>query len=215
MEQATQRPGGRGRDLDRFLTFLDAVVAIAITLLVLPLVDVAGQLQDGGSVQGLLRAHESDLLAFVISFVVIARQWFGQHAVVRGLVVQDTVTVRFLMGWLLMIVFLPFPTSLIATSGSDPVSKVLYLGTMFVASLMLAGASARIAARPEIRDTEEHPDPTVSVVTAGVFALTLGLSLAFPPVSYYPLLLLFLTDQCVRLWHRVRGGGPGPTPVGE
>jgi uncharacterized membrane protein len=30
------------RGLDRFVTFLDAVVAIAITLLVLPLVDVLG-----------------------------------------------------------------------------------------------------------------------------------------------------------------------------
>ena len=32
----------RERDFERFLTFVDAIVAIAITLLVLPLVDVAG-----------------------------------------------------------------------------------------------------------------------------------------------------------------------------
>ncbi len=35
---ASRRPE-RSRDLERFITFIDAIVAIAITLLVLPLVD--------------------------------------------------------------------------------------------------------------------------------------------------------------------------------
>lgn len=46
----------RARDLERVLTFVDAVVAIAMTLLVLPLVDVAGALTGGDSVTQLLRA---------------------------------------------------------------------------------------------------------------------------------------------------------------
>ena len=37
-------PSSRG--LDRLVTFADAVVAIAITLLVLPLVDIAGNVGD-------------------------------------------------------------------------------------------------------------------------------------------------------------------------
>src|SRR3954463_3214139 len=43
------------RGLDRFVTFLDAVVAIAITLLVLPLVDVLGGTCRPGSGQRVLR----------------------------------------------------------------------------------------------------------------------------------------------------------------
>ena len=69
--------GGRGqqpdqerdRGLDRFLTFVDAVVAIAITLLVLPLADLAPEVGDG-SVTDLLREHDNEILAFFLSFLV-------------------------------------------------------------------------------------------------------------------------------------------------
>jgi hypothetical protein len=37
----------RERDLERFLTFVDAIVAIAITLLVLPLVEVGAEIGEG------------------------------------------------------------------------------------------------------------------------------------------------------------------------
>ena len=62
----------RERDLDRFLTFVDAVVAIAITLLVLPLAEAAGEIGEG-SVGDLLRANEDKLLGFLLSFLVIAQ----------------------------------------------------------------------------------------------------------------------------------------------
>jgi uncharacterized membrane protein len=79
----------RERDLDRFLTFVDAVVAIAITLLVLPLAEVATEVGDG-SVGDLLRDKDDKLLALVLSFLVIAQLWMSQHHIVGGLVVQNT-----------------------------------------------------------------------------------------------------------------------------
>jgi uncharacterized membrane protein len=72
----------RHRDLDRLLTFVDAVVAIAITLLVLPLAEAGGEINEvgeGGAAE-LLRLHGDDLVGFALSFVVIARLWVGQHA---------------------------------------------------------------------------------------------------------------------------------------
>lgn len=56
------------------MNLTDAVVAIAATLLVLPLVDVIGEL-DGNHVGQLLRDNGDKLFAFVLSFVVIARFW--------------------------------------------------------------------------------------------------------------------------------------------
>jgi uncharacterized membrane protein len=41
-----ERSGARARDLDRLLTFADAFVAIAITLFVLPLVDLTSDLTE-------------------------------------------------------------------------------------------------------------------------------------------------------------------------
>lgn len=75
----------RERDLERLLTFIDAVVAIAITLLVLPLAEVGSELQDG-SVAELLHEHAIDIAGFLLSFVVIARLWLGQYRIVSSLV---------------------------------------------------------------------------------------------------------------------------------
>ena len=102
--------GERERDLERLLTFVDAVVAIAITLLVLPLAEIGSQLGTG-TVADLLREHAIDILGFLLSFTVIARLWLAQHQIVRNLVRQSPAVVRLLLAWTLTIVFLPFPTA--------------------------------------------------------------------------------------------------------
>src|SRR5918998_5814172 len=71
------------RGLDRLVTFLDAVVAIAITLLVLPLVDVLPD--EGGTVPlGDLLAEEARrFVTFLLSFAVIAQLWLVHHRLVE------------------------------------------------------------------------------------------------------------------------------------
>ncbi len=127
----------RHRDLERLLTFVDAVVAIAITLLVLPLAEIGQEVGDAGAGE-LLQAHSDDLLGFVLSFVVIARLWLAQHHTVRTLERQSPSVIWLLLAWTFTIVFLPFPTRLVAASDHDPVAKILYVGTMAVSSLQLA-----------------------------------------------------------------------------
>ena len=204
----------RERDLDRFLTFVDAVVAIAITLLILPLAEVAGEARNG-HVGDLLRDNEAQLLGFGLSFVVIAALWFSQHRIVSGVVVQNRLVSRLLVAWTFTIVLLPFPTALVAVAGSDPVTKVFYIGTMAVSSSLL-GAMAWIIGRDRsIRDTDHRPDPVPSVATVIGFVVALVISLTFPDAGYYPLLLLLLTDPLAHALRRV-SGGRRPTPhMGE
>ena len=102
----------RERDLERFLTFVDAVVAIAITLLVLPLVEVSRELETGISVASLLDEHSAELWAFFLSFAVIAKFWFVQHASARHVIRYDNRYATLTVLWLLTIVLLPFSTSL-------------------------------------------------------------------------------------------------------
>jgi hypothetical protein len=66
--------------LDRFVTFIDAVVAIAITLLVLPLVDLARTSANPTDLGDLLSPHGGLIFSFLLSFTVIARLWLGHHA---------------------------------------------------------------------------------------------------------------------------------------
>jgi uncharacterized membrane protein len=204
----------RERDLDRFLTFVDAIVAIAITLLVLPLAEAAAQI-DNGSVGDLLRVNEEKMLGFLLSFLVIARLWFAQHRIVSGLVVQDPTVTRIMLAWTLTIVVLPFPTALVAEVGHDPATKVFYIGTMAVSSALLALMAWAVGRNRSLRDTDDRPDSVAALAIVIGFVLALAISLAFPATSYYPLLLLLLTDPITNALRRGRGGRRRPTHMGE
>lgn len=193
----------RERDLDRLLTFVDAVVAIAITLLVLPLAEVGGEVRTG-EVADLLREHADDILGFLLSFVVIARLWLAQHAIVAPLVRQNAVVIRLLLGWTLTIVFLPFPTALVTATSNDGLAKLLYIGTMAVSSALLALLARAVGSDRNLRDTDDAPGAAQASATAGTFLLALVVSLAFPATGYWPLLLLLLTDPLVARLSRRR-----------
>ena len=126
----TEGAAERDRNFDRLLTFVDAIVAIAITLLVLPLVELAPEIRDGGDVGDLLRDHSDELWAFALSFYVIARIWLSQHHAVAPLLAGNPRITVLLIAWTFTIVVLPFPTSLVASAGGQAPTKVLYVGTM-------------------------------------------------------------------------------------
>lgn len=188
----------RARDLDRFLTFIDAVVAIAITLLVLPLVDLVGELGDGTSVEDLLRDNKAPIGAFFLSFLVISQVWLGQHRLLRSVIDANELLTRLLLFWSLTIIVLPFPTALVAAphgAGDEPLTKALYVGTMAISALLLSLMAVVIARHPELRDTDEAPDPVHAFGTFAAFVVALLVMLALPATSYWPLLLLAVSDR--------------------
>lgn len=120
--------------LDRVVYFSDAVFAIAITLLILPLTDV--RLGDERLVEALL-ALWPKLLSFLISFLVIAVCWLARHRAFHYLVRVDR---RFLMliGLVLLCVaFLPFPTSVLGEHGNTTAAVVLYAASMSALGLSM------------------------------------------------------------------------------
>lgn len=197
----------RERDLERLLTFVDAVVAIAITLLVLPLAEVGSEIHDS-SVADLLAQHWIDILGFLLSFTVIARLWVAQHRVVSSLVRQSRALVWLLLAWTLTIVFLPFPTTLAAGTSNDSLAKVLYIGTMALSSALLSAIAYAVGRDRTLRDTDAKPDVRPSAgITIG-FLLALAIMVAFPVTSYWPLLLLLLVDPVERWLSRARRSAP-------
>lgn len=195
----------RERDLDRLLTFVDAIVAIAITVLVLPLADVAGDVGTG-TVPELLAEHAAELYGFVLSFLVIAKLWLTHHAIVRGLVRQGRWVVSLTFAWTFTIVLLPFPTALVAEAPDDATTKILYMGTMAASSAVLSTIAWVIARNPELRDTQTPPDPAMAAAAVVAFLVALTISLAAPVTSYWPLLLLLLAEPAVRRVRAVRAG---------
>ena len=141
----------------------------------------------------LLREHTSDIFGFLLSFVVIAQLWLGQHRIVSPLVRQSPAVVWLLLGWTLTIVFLPFPTTLVAGPADDALTKLLYIGTMAVSSTLLALLALVIARDRDLRDTDAKPEARYSAATAALFLVALVVSVTVPALGYWPLLLLLLT----------------------
>lgn len=192
------------RGLDRMLTFADAVVAIAITLLVLPLVDLAPG-SDEVTVGQLLSDHLGELGAFALSFAVIARLWRIHHRIFEGVGSYDSMLVSLTMLWLVTVVFLPFPTELLGARYGPGVS-VLYIGTLFASSLALAATDGWVRAHPAL---ELEGARTVDAfaprwTTTALLAVALGVVVAFPAVGMWALLLLFLSGPIDALRRRSR-----------
>ncbi|MFD6166058.1 TMEM175 family protein [Oerskovia sp. NPDC060287] len=208
------------RGLDRLVNFTDAAVAIAITLLVLPLVDLV---TDGKEhpLRTLFEDERGTFLAFAISFVVIASFWSGHHRVFEHL--QDyssaVLWVNFL--WLASIVFIPFTTQLLADQGTDtaPVNA-LYIGTMVVTTASLALIEVLAIRDPSLQRAEVRGqlDARGAFVAIGLLLVALVLSVVTPVVGLYWLFLLFLSGPLTRLFgvrpHRV-GASPVPEDSGR
>jgi uncharacterized membrane protein len=194
----------RERDLDRFLTFIDATVAIAITLLVLPLVELTSDLREDDSVSQLLRDHSAELWSFGLSFYVIARIWMSQHHAVAALVTSSSRIISLLLTWTFTIVVLPFPTALVAISGHQAPTKVLYVGTMAVSILIVAAVRAEISRHPELTDGTPYEGPLQGVVTAALLVLALVVMLAVPATSYFPILVLLVERPLLRAARALR-----------
>jgi uncharacterized membrane protein len=197
------------RGLDRLITFLDAVVAIAITLLVLPLAEVLGGEHRPGHVADVFTQNGARFGAFLLSFLVIGRLWLGHHRVVERVGGYDTPFVVVNLGWVLTIVFLPFATQLAAAyPARDRLAVLVYVGTMALSSVFLAASAALVWRRPALRRegvSERQAVPRAALLTAGALLLAVVLGVAFPRINYFGLLLLVLTGPVDRLLAR-RGG---------
>jgi uncharacterized membrane protein len=127
----------------RIEAFSDGVFAIAITLLVLTIkVPKAADLGAGGSLFSALLALWPHYLAFVTSFAAILAIWVNHHRIFTFVQRSD----HFLLYWngllLLLISFLPFPTTLLAEYLLHPAAKVagaVFAGTLFAIALAFKG----------------------------------------------------------------------------
>lgn len=179
------------RTLDRVTAFTDAAVAIALTLLVLPLVDIAREVSDR-PVATMLRDHADDFLAFALSFFVVALYWRAHRRLFEQVVRLDDTVITLNVLWLLGVVFLPVPTAVLTFEGeAQDVAVILYLTNLLFVALMGLGLSFLIWRRPRLREPETTPKARRafrrSLVASGAMAVVTLLSV---PLGSFALLLL-------------------------
>lgn len=206
MRARSPRPGtrrGEERHVDRVVAFGDAVVAIAITLVVLPIVDAA---TDAPSAADYFSSNGLSLASAGLSFVVIAVFWRAHHWLFTDATGYSSAILHLEALWLASIVFLPVATVLDFTGdGGDPLALGVYIGTMLVGSVTLRVERLLLERGGYIRDGAHIPAPELWA-GAGLLAAALVLAVAFPRIGAYWLLLLFLEEP---LLAAVRRAGRG------
>lgn len=195
--------------VERLVFFTDAAVAIALTLLILPLLDgVAEAARKGMDAFGYLGDNLAGVSSFALSFVIIARFWRSHHRLFSSIDREPPGIFWLGMLWLASIVFLPVAT---AMTGAMPAARpqlVIYIGTMMVA-VVAQTAMAELAYRNP-QAWAEGAELTRGTVRASwamviLMAAALVLALLWPSIGYWALLLLLLARPMKLLIDRIAG----------
>ena len=203
------------RGFERLITFADAVVAIALTLLVLPLSEIATGLSAEKSVGDVFSEHKDAFGSFVLSFVVIWVLWAAHHRTMEYFDAYDGMLFRLTLVWLFTIVLLPFVTQLLTGSQYDRGATPLYEVVLLVSSLCLTGMSWWGRRHRELLADDTEADrwraEPIPVGVPTVLVISLLLTLIFPSVGAYPLFLLLAADNVIdrarlRRWRRQQPG---------
>jgi uncharacterized membrane protein len=189
--------GGRVLSKGRMEGFSDGVFGFAITLLV---VDLALHRQ-GTPLQQVLDAWPA-YLAYITSFLTIGGAWLLHTALTDQLARIDQLFLRLNLLVLLAVVFLPFPTRLVAEALTDTSRERVYV-TMYGLTLLairLLGSVLDAYARyehlysragedQELRTTQRKFLP---VVTGYVIAIIIGLVVPVAAAALYACLAVYL-----------------------
>jgi uncharacterized membrane protein len=179
MTELAERSPTAVRDRDRILNLSDGVFAIAITLLVLdirvPDIPEATQLPPA------LLSLWPKYLGYVLSFVVISSLWIIHHSIFRGIRAYDRTLLYLNFLFLMLVAFVPFPTSLLGEYGDQQLPVAIYAVTLAVGRLLLTAIhwySTRNA-----RLVDEAPDSAEvrfflirGLVLPIIFLLSIGVS---------------------------------------
>lgn len=130
----------------RLETFSDGVFAIAITLLVLEI--VVPHLEEPGELGQALLDLWPSYLAYATSFLTIGIMWVNHHTVFRQLRETDHRFLFINLGLLMLIAFVPFPTTLLADYawGGDGEPAALAYGTTLTITAVFYNLLWRYAA---------------------------------------------------------------------
>jgi uncharacterized membrane protein len=184
------------RGFDRLVNFSDAVVAIAISLLILPVVDAVTNTSEETGVD-FFAENGSRLVAFVVSFVVIAKFWLIHHSLFEKVVsyTQPILVANFV--WLISIVFIPLPTEMLGEHGvTDAFVRFVYCGSLFVSSASIVFVDWLIRRSPQTwRDPSGlGPGFAGGLMTGVMFLVATAIAVTVPAIGLWALVLVWLGD---------------------
>ena len=189
--------------MGRILALSDGVFAIAITLLILEIA-VPATTGDTGLPKVLLGLWPR-YLAYVLSFVVIARFWVTHHLAFRLIARYDAALVWLNLLLLMLVAFLPFPTAVLGEHNSSPAAAVLYGAAVTLAGMASAAywwyASGRgRLLRPDVGRARVRALRARGLAGPVLFALTLPIAAFAPYAAEVLWILVFPLTRIAYVW---------------
>jgi uncharacterized membrane protein len=195
-------------DAERFKAFVDAVVAIAMTLLILPLLEsVADAAQERTGTAEFLSEHGGQLMSFGLSFVLIASFWMEHHRLYSRVHGVTGPLLWINVAWMLTIVWLPVPTAMLGQMKDDPLQAALYIGTLVLTQITTLGGKLYLIRHPALHDFPEERlrgGAAGDVAAIILFAIALPIAAWVHPVGYFALLLVALSGPVAKVLERTR-----------
>jgi uncharacterized membrane protein len=125
-------------EAERIIAFTDATVAIAMTLLILPLMEkaselyevegeVEGEAAEGSPVVVFFNENHHQTVAFITAFTYVASAWMGHAAVYKyvGRFNDWMILLNFL--WMLAVVFNPVSSALLKYDSNDKIQIAVFI----------------------------------------------------------------------------------------
>ncbi|MEQ7007979.1 TMEM175 family protein [Actinopolymorpha sp. B17G11] len=198
-EQPAVTPGGIGAPLhiegtrvvlpvERVFAIVDAVVAIAMTIILLDIRITPG-LDDGPLREELYRTVP-DLWAFALSVVVIGLFWRHHHMVMRHAARIDAPLLWLNFAFIAMVSLIPFPTSVLEDYVTKPVGPTLYaiviaaLASVLVLMWLHLTREAGPAHAP-ITGTARLRPLVMQLIVVIVFLASIPVALSAPALAPY------------------------------
>ena len=200
--------GGNENPNSRLMALSDGVISVAITLLVLDirLPQGFGEYPDT-ELWAALVALWPRLLAYLLSFYVIANFWMSHRAKFEHIVRTDGRLMWINMLFLLTVGLVPFTTNLIAESGGT-ISTMVYAASMVVSGLALAGiwqyATVNKLIDPKLSPEERREHLRATLAMSLIFGISIPLSIAHADGAKYFWIALWPAGILLRWWARYR-----------
>lgn len=196
------------RGLDRIINFSDAVVAIAITLLILPLIDTVTSDKGIGTQLTWSGEIAAKSAAFVIAFLMMSRQWLGNHRTFEKINDYSQPLIRLTFLWLVFMVFLAFPAGLwgiFSESGAanSYLASVTFWATMGLIATLTAVIQLYASRHPALlhdphSSISAHQSAYLAALYFAMSLVALGLGLLIHDTAAHSVVFMLLAIPVIK-----------------
>jgi len=173
---------------ERFVMFMDALMAIVMTIMVLEIkIPEVENLTDEG-LQKELHKAVTPLIGFFVSFGTLTMLWFSHHDLMRDIkgITKQFALLNFL--WIIVIALLPFSTALGWGYSKSSLAVFIYALNVFLVSMGF-GVLFRFAVAKKLMPVmpSQYNRAKQSVALSGIALLAIAMFLSFvnPGVSLF------------------------------